>query len=147
MMKDLLRHARAEGSLDMLLAELSADHGDGFELISEKETVVSGTDDSKNVSGSPFSYEKNLPAGMRDLEHWGKTILQVGKYEKAGLCYDQFPPVTARSISVTLHGCWPRSIAWTSPSRSKISSAICMSRAFPSRLRSCALMIAQRVAR
>jgi hypothetical protein len=37
----------------------------------------------------PFSYEKKLPSCICDLEHCSKTILQVGKYEKAGLYYDQ----------------------------------------------------------
>ena len=106
LMKELVRQAREEGSLDMMLAQLTAEHGEGFELLPEassmtdaskrrmtsqpeKESVISGADGAKEVSGSPFSFEKKLPSGIRDLEHWGKTILQVGKYERAGLSYDQ----------------------------------------------------------
>ena len=108
LLKDLLHRARAEGSLDMVVAEILADH-DGFEVLSsgggesmtdaskrrmtsppEAESVVSGPNETKNVVGdSPHSFGAKLPQGITDLDHWGKTVLQVGKYERANMTYFQ----------------------------------------------------------
>eukprot|EP00435_Cladocopium_sp_Y103_P008674 s3466_g2.t1 len=102
---DLLRKARAEGSLDMVVAEVLAEHGDEFELIPggesmtdaskrrmlsppESEAVVSGPDLSKGITGdSPVSFGTKMPAGIQDLDHWGKTLLLTGKYERSKMSY------------------------------------------------------------
>eukprot|EP00435_Cladocopium_sp_Y103_P056621 s837_g19.t1 len=109
MLKDLLRNARAEGSLNMVVAELLAsDDGGEFELIPggegsmtdaskrrmtsppESETMVSGPDGTKGITGeSPAAMGTKLPEGIKDVTHWGKTILSVGKYERAEMSYEQ----------------------------------------------------------
>ena len=110
MLRDLLRRAKAEGSLEALVSELLSDQGDEFELIPgddghsqamtdaskrrmvdppvkmEKEAAMSG--ETKSVAGDfPASYGTKLPQGIRDMEHWGKTVLASGKYEKSKLTY------------------------------------------------------------
>ena len=108
--KDLLRRAKAEGSLEAFVTELLSDHSDEFELIPgeenaglsmtdaskrrmvtppekpEKEVVMSGGE--KSVAGDfPASYGTRLPPGIRDMAHWGKTVLASGKYEKSKFSY------------------------------------------------------------
>eukprot|EP00435_Cladocopium_sp_Y103_P016050 s2207_g4.t1 len=101
------RGARAEGSMNMVIAEVMADHGDEFELIPggesltdaskrrmlsppESESVVSGPDGQKGFTGaSPVSFGTKMPAGIRDLEHWGKTLLVSGKYERSKMSYEE----------------------------------------------------------
>ena len=147
-----------KGSLDMVLV---AEHGEEFELIAsgesmtdaskrrltsppEKELIASGADDEKALSESSFSFGKKLPAGIRVVERWGKTVLQVGKYEKAGLCYDQISSSDRKEHS---EGRSLRSTALTSLLPSRTSSAISMSRTSPKRLERHASMAAQFVER
>lgn len=104
-LKEILRRARAEGSLDAVVSELLSDQGDEFELIPggevpqsmsdaskrrmvdppEKEVVMSGVE--KGLSLAPAAFGTKLPKGIRDMEHWGKTVLASGKFEKSGFTY------------------------------------------------------------
>eukprot|EP00435_Cladocopium_sp_Y103_P032199 s207_g8.t1 len=133
MLKELLCKARAEGSLDMVVAEVLAEHGDEFELIPggpsgvsmtdaskrrmtsppESEAVVSGPDNAKGITGeSPVSFGTKLPAGVNDLSHWGKTILMVGKYERSNMSYEE---ITARERKEHVSYC-----AWMLAQRNRV---------------------------
>ena len=109
-LQDLLRRARADGSLDSLVASIHAEPEDGgFELLDEKtsgspvvmtdaskrrmtepperESHMSGTNDEKKVGTPPHSFDLVLPQGVTDLGDWGVTVLEVGKYGKMGYSY------------------------------------------------------------
>ena len=109
-LRKLLCQARDGGSIDQIMASLLGDQGESdFELLSdgsgsmtdaskrrltsppeklETEVVLSGSEADKMKPGkSPASFGLKLPAGIKDMHHWGKTLLEVGKYGKEGFSY------------------------------------------------------------
>ena len=104
-LKRALLHARANGTLDQLVARLADDTVDSeFELISdvgamsdaskrrmteppESELTLSGSDLKEHFDASPADLKGLLPRGIVDLDHWGKTVLNSGKYAKDGMSY------------------------------------------------------------
>ena len=111
LLKDLLRRARADGSLDSLVASILAEPEDGgFELLEgqqpksvpagmsdaskrrmtelpEREYQMSGPNEQKKVGTSPHSFGLTLPDGVADVGEWGLTVLEVRKYGKMGMSY------------------------------------------------------------
>lgn len=39
---------------------------------------------------SPASFGKKLPEGVKDLQMWGRTVLEHGKFERSSLSYSEF---------------------------------------------------------
>eukprot|EP00435_Cladocopium_sp_Y103_P020366 s2280_g4.t7 len=71
----------------------------------ERETVLSGEPPKKITGDSPASFGAKLPAGIKDINHWGKTLLEdinhwgktlleVGKYGKDGFSYEELQAST-----------------------------------------------------
>lgn len=106
-LKDMLRQARDNGSLDVMVAGLLSDPAETeFELLSEvgamsdaskrrmtsppeKEQEMSGSEKEKQVmSASPHSFGLKLPVGISSVDMWGCTLLEVGKYGKEGFAYE-----------------------------------------------------------
>lgn len=111
MLKELIDRAKAEGCYEEV-ASLMADAE--FEFPSPTlepssmtdaskrrmlhypeatEPDLAGTDADRLASSmqpkkSPASYKLELPEGIRDIDHWGLTMLKVGKLAKEDLCYD-----------------------------------------------------------
>eukprot|EP00435_Cladocopium_sp_Y103_P017469 s1627_g4.t1 len=123
LLKELLIKAREDGSLQHVMASLLADTGDsGFELISEggsmsdaskrrmtspppclsadrpeKELAMSGSTEDKNkVSSSPASFGMKLPTGIRSVDAWGSTLLEVGKYRSLEMSYAELASSVAQ---------------------------------------------------
>ena len=110
-LRELLRQARDGTDVDAILSTLMDQSDAGFELLpegselgsmtdaskrrmttppqkGEKEQVMSGAEAEKNlVSSSPDSFGMKLPVGIKDLHHWGNTLLEVGKFGKEGMSY------------------------------------------------------------
>eukprot|EP00435_Cladocopium_sp_Y103_P017918 s926_g4.t1 len=103
-LRDLLRQARDGGSIDDIMALLLGDRDDAdFELLSdgtgamsdaskrrmtsppareEREATMSGSEAAKKIpSESPASFAMKLPAGIKDVDQWGKTLLEVSKFD------------------------------------------------------------------
>ena len=115
-LKEMLVQARANGSLENVIAGLMSDPTDSeFELLSEggtmsdaskrrmtspppklePEKVMSGCDpDKQHVGASPHSYGMKLPTGISSVDQWGCTMLEVGKYGKEGFAYEELASST-----------------------------------------------------
>ena len=117
---DVLRRARAEGTLEALISSVMSESADSeFELLPggetmapsgesmtdaskrrmvtppEKEVVMAGSsDDRTKTTASPHSFGMKLPAGINHVEMWGQTLIQVGKFGKDELTYEDLASST-----------------------------------------------------
>ena len=105
---DLLKQVRSEGSVGLFLQELERDEL-GFDWIpdpqemdgssgtmadSAKRRLLSEVEETPAPRQMPVSTvkssrqrEESLPAGVKDLADWERTLIELGKYAKANLSY------------------------------------------------------------
>ena len=115
-LEEMLVQARANGSLETMIAGLMSDPTDSeFELLSEggtmrdaskrrltspppklePEKVMSDCDAGKqHVGTSPHSYGLKLPTGISSVDQWGCTMLELGKCGKEGFAYEELASST-----------------------------------------------------
>ena len=102
-LRELIRQAHSQGNLDEMICHASPEESD-FELIpggmtdASKRRMTSppaadaeltGSDEVKAVSAHPASFGLKIPAGVKDLDEWGQTVLSTGKYSKVGMSYKE----------------------------------------------------------
>ena len=112
-LQSLLAQVKKEGLVGQLLHELERDEQLEFEMVSpepgfksvpgamtggskrrltgeeipDSKSMPTAKPDKKKVIGKPSKSSVELPPGVPDAMTWGRTLIEVGKYSKAGLSY------------------------------------------------------------